>query len=74
MPSLERAVWLSVMLTWTLGVMTLTWEHRKPTWVIFSLIAAQAGTLLTPHLKTIPARLSRHNSFKKQFSTVPAQL
>jgi O-antigen ligase len=41
MPRVERALW-SVMLTaWIAGVMTLTWEHRKPGWLMFGLILTE---------------------------------
>ena len=38
MPPLERWLWLVVAATWTVGVLTLTWEHYKPTWLIMALI------------------------------------
>ncbi|MDZ4802824.1 MAG: O-antigen ligase family protein [Bryobacteraceae bacterium] len=34
----ERALWLTVMLVWAIGVSTLTWEHRKAAWVLFALL------------------------------------
>jgi len=37
---LERCLWISLLLTWTIGVSALTWEYRKPTWFLFSLLAA----------------------------------
>jgi O-antigen ligase len=37
---LERCLWISLLLTWTIGVSALTWEYRKPTWLLFSLLAA----------------------------------
>jgi hypothetical protein len=36
----ERALWLTSLLVWVVGVSTLTWEHRKPTWLLFALIMA----------------------------------
>ena len=38
MPFPERALWWVMMLVWAAGVSTLTWEHNKPTWMIFALI------------------------------------
>jgi O-antigen ligase len=38
MPPLERWLWLVVTATWAVGVLTLTWEHYKPTWLIMSMI------------------------------------
>jgi len=34
----ERALWLVMLAVWTAGVSTLTWEHRKPSWLLFALI------------------------------------
>lgn len=34
----ERALWVTMLVVWAAGVSTLTWEHRKPTWLIFALI------------------------------------
>lgn len=42
MPGLERRLWVTVLLTWTVGVMALTWEYRKPTWIMFGLLVAHA--------------------------------
>lgn len=36
----ERNLWLIVLLVWTVGVMELTWEYRKPTWILFGLLSA----------------------------------
>jgi len=37
---LEKCLWFTVLATWSVGVMALTWEYRKPTWVMFGLLAA----------------------------------
>lgn len=39
---LEACLWLTLLLTWTVGVSALTWEYRKPTWFLFGLLAAHA--------------------------------
>jgi O-antigen ligase len=39
---LERCLWITLLLTWTVGVSALTWEYRKPTWLLFGLAAAHA--------------------------------
>ena len=36
----ERALWLTGLLVWAVGVFTLSWESRKPTWLVFALIVA----------------------------------
>jgi hypothetical protein len=30
-----------MLVVWAAGVSTLTWEHRKPGWLIFALIMTQ---------------------------------
>jgi O-antigen ligase len=39
---LERCLWITLLLTWAIGVSALTWEYRKPTWMLFGLLAAHA--------------------------------
>ncbi|QOY90869.1 O-antigen ligase family protein [Paludibaculum fermentans] len=48
----SRWMWLACLLAWTIGVSALTWENRKPTWMIFGLLlahsAARAPALASP--------------------------
>jgi O-antigen ligase len=43
MPYLAASLWIMLLLTWTVGVSTLTWEYRKPTWFLFGLLTAHAA-------------------------------
>jgi O-antigen ligase len=43
MPTLERGLWLIMLLTWAVGVSAMTWEFYKPTWFVFAMIVAQMG-------------------------------
>jgi O-antigen ligase len=38
----ERCLWITLLATWVVGVSALTWEYRKPTWLLFGLVAAHA--------------------------------
>lgn len=40
MRGLERLLWLATLAAWCVGVCGGTWEYRKTTWFIFSLLAA----------------------------------
>jgi len=40
---LERRLCYVLALTWGVGVFALSWEHRKPTWFVFGLLAAHMG-------------------------------
>lgn len=42
-PRLERRFWTVTLVTWGMGVSTLTWEQRKPTWLLFSLILVRGA-------------------------------
>ncbi len=39
----ERAFWLSLLAVWAIGASTLTWEHRKSTWLFLSLVVGSAA-------------------------------
>ncbi len=43
MPSLERSLWLVMLLAWALGCFVMNWEYYKPTWFVFAMLAAQSG-------------------------------
>ncbi len=43
----ERRLWWITMLTWSVGAMSLSWAHRKPTWLLFALLAASCRPLLS---------------------------
>ncbi len=38
LPGRDAALWSVMLAVWFAGVSTLTWEHRKPTWLILALI------------------------------------
>jgi O-antigen ligase len=47
----ERALWLTVMLLWCIGVMSLTFEYKKATWAVFGLLIASAGISQTVRMR-----------------------
>ena len=48
MPHVERSLWAVTLAVWLAGAATLTWEHRKPTWLIFALIMAAWARAFQP--------------------------
>jgi len=42
-PKWDSRFWLTVLLVWAVGVSSLTWEHRKPTWLFLSLVVVSAS-------------------------------
>ena len=67
MPSLERSLWLVMLLTWGVGVSAMTWEFYKPTWFVFGMIAAQMG-ICQPR----PQRFAVRSSVRPQATVQPA--
>jgi O-antigen ligase len=43
LPLHERRVFAVIALTWFVGGMSLSWQYRKTTWLIFGLLSAQAA-------------------------------
>jgi len=52
MPSLERCLWIALLLTWSAGVSSLTWEYRKPTWFVFGMLAAHVYARRSEPIRT----------------------
>ena len=45
MPPFQRKLWIVCLGVWAVGVSSLTWEMRKPTWFLFGLLIAQCGSM-----------------------------
>lgn len=43
LPSPDSRAWIILLLTWAVAVFSLTWEHRKPTWLLFGLLMSRAA-------------------------------
>jgi O-antigen ligase len=43
-PSPDRYLWLTIIACWTIGSLTLNWEFRKQTWMLFALIVSSADS------------------------------
>ena len=41
-PKWEARFWLTALLVWAIGASSLTYEHRKTTWLLLSLVVANA--------------------------------
>jgi O-antigen ligase len=51
MPWLPSTFWLTLLAVWALGVFSLTWEYRKPTWLLFGLLPAHAAAITKPRAR-----------------------
>jgi len=45
MPPFPQKLWIVCLAVWAVGVSSLTWEMRKPTWFLFGLLLAQSGIM-----------------------------
>lgn len=45
MPPLQQKLWIVCLAVWVVGVSSLTWEMRKPTWFFLGLLTAQCGSI-----------------------------
>jgi hypothetical protein len=43
LPTWPRAFWMTVLLVWGIGASTLTYEHKKVTWLLLSLLIVSYG-------------------------------
>lgn len=53
----ERRIWLTAFAVWAIGVSTLTWEHRKPTWVLIGLAIQYSAAFTRSKCQVNPAIL-----------------
>lgn len=41
----NASFWLTLLLVWAIGASTLTWEHRKSTWLFLSMLVVSAAQI-----------------------------
>src|ERR1700730_12368005 len=59
LPSLDRSLWIVLLLTWATGVFAMTWEASKPTWCLFGLLAAEIASVATVRESQTMRRMAR---------------
>ncbi|MDT8383279.1 MAG: O-antigen ligase family protein [Gammaproteobacteria bacterium] len=85
MPYLERWLYLSTCIILMLGLFTLTWETKKPLWLLGSLILCHAMALVEPYtqlpdeksdisVSETPSRLLQLKNKHNLLSSKPRQL
>jgi O-antigen ligase len=43
LPRRVSALWMSIFLTWLIGIVSLSWEFRKITWVLLSFMVIESS-------------------------------
>jgi O-antigen ligase len=51
LPKATSGLWLAIVMTWAIGVLSLSWEFRKLTWVILNFVIIESNLVqrLNPH-------------------------
>lgn len=53
------SLWFTVFLTWAIGVSSMSWEYRKPTWLIMAFVLTNGHPLAQQIRQTTVAKLSQ---------------
>jgi hypothetical protein len=63
LPPFPQKLWIVCLGVWIVGVSSLTWEMRKPTWFFFGLLMAQCGSIFRkrPMQAYVPALAHAHH-------------
>jgi O-antigen ligase len=43
LPKRISALWLAIFMTWLIGIVSLSWEFRKVTWILLSFLIIESG-------------------------------
>jgi O-antigen ligase len=70
MSGINRSFWLTLLCVWAIGVCSLTWEYRKPTWLLFGLAAAHAASIR----KQTARRIETSINLKRYFNAAHARV
>src|SRR6267142_318421 len=63
MPPFPQRLWIVSLAVWVVGVSSLTWEMRKPTWFFFGLLMSQCGSVAQMRRLAPLFSRSRQNPF-----------
>lgn len=74
MQSLERNLWLVMLLSWGLGCIVMNWESYKPTWFVFAMLAAQSGAYAVAPIRQKFAGQSSRQPYRGQPGRVPTRV
>jgi O-antigen ligase len=61
LPPFQQKLWIVCLGVWVVGVSSLTWEMRKPTWFFFGLLMAQCGSMAQKRRRRAPALAGAHD-------------
>lgn len=73
LPVIDRTFWLCILATWGIGALDLTWEDRKPTWLIFAVFIAVACTKAAPQTRLFRRQALPVRGFQRPLSAEISQ-
>ena len=59
LPKETSGLWLTILVTWAIGVLSLSWEFRKLTWIILSFVIIESSFSERLHAQDIKILSSR---------------
>ena len=62
MPKGSSGLWLAIFLTWVIGVLSLSWEFRKLTWIVLSFVIIESSfckPAMTPKANELFSRVAK---------------
>jgi len=65
-PSFESSFALAMLAAWIIGAAALSWEYRKPTWIIWGLLASLVHASRYQNIQEDTAARSKHSSSSPQ--------
>jgi hypothetical protein len=74
LPRVDRIFWLSILLTWAIGSLGVTWEQKKPTWLIFGLLSTVAATQVAPESRLFGRRARPEQQSYPQTTALAAEI
>lgn len=60
LPKETSALWLSIYVTWLIGIVSLSWEFRKVTWILLSFMVIESSFRKRADKQEQNVSLSRH--------------
>jgi O-antigen ligase len=73
LPFIDRTFWLCILATWAIGALDLTWEDRKPTWLIFAFLIAAACAKAAPRTRLFRKQAVPNREYQRQLSAEISQ-
>lgn len=71
-PRRFQGLWLTILAIWAIGVFTLTWENRKPTWLFLSMVVISANIPSYASQRRVPSNTQfTYERSQENFNEIP---